>query len=92
MNLIIVITSYSIHYTKLYDIIGENIIIQIRLKIMSKNLLKNLHQTDSKGVFLISISGIVCNSDNSVFRAFISKEFVIYLYLIQNILVKSRNL
>jgi hypothetical protein len=70
--------------------IGDNMMIPKNHEHISNILFITFHQLSS-GVFFISITGILFISDNVVFVLVISNEFVIYLYLIQNILVNSHN-
>jgi hypothetical protein len=57
---------------------------------ISNTLFIILHQL-SRGVFFISITGILFIRERVVFVFVISKEFVIYLYLTQNILDNSQS-
>jgi hypothetical protein len=71
-------------------IIGKKITIPVIQANISKILFIILHQL-SRGVFFISITGILFIRDSVVFVFVISNEFVIYLYLIQNILDSSHS-
>ena len=64
--------------------IGDSIIIQNNQARISNILFTTFHQL-SKGVFLISITGMLFISESVVFVLVISNVFVIYLYLIQKV-------
>jgi len=64
---------------------GDSIINANILTIISNNRLITLHH-NQRGVFFNSITAILFIRLNVVLLLVISKEFVIYLYLIQNIL------
>jgi hypothetical protein len=70
---------------------GDNRITHINHANISNILFITFHQLSS-GVFFISITGILFIRVKVVLVLVISKELVIYLYLIQNILVNSQRI
>jgi len=66
---------------------GVKMIIQKMLQTISIHLFIILHQL-SRGVFFISITGMLLIRDIVVFDLVISKTLVIYLYLIPNVLLR----